>query len=145
MASARLATARRPSKDEYYLGIALAVSRRSTCLRRAYGAVLVNNDEIVATGYNGAARGRRDCLELGVCARDGHVHNDGDYGSCPAVHAEMNALLSASRSETIGATLYLAGMDVPTGERIAPGEVEPCPVCSRMILNAGVARVVTGA
>lgn len=134
----------RPTKDAYYLGIARAVSRRATCLRRAYGAVLVNNDEIIATGYNGAARGCMDCLTAGHCAREGHAHNDGDYGSCPAVHAEMNALLSASRSETIGATLYLSGYDYTLGRKLRRDEIASCPVCARMIANAGVARVVAG-
>lgn len=134
----------RPSKDEYYLDIALAVAARSTCLRRRYGAVIVANDEIIATGYNGAARGDVNCMDIGVCHRCGHGHNDGDYGSCPAVHAEMNAMLSASRSEMIGATLYLAGVDLETGERIPAGGISPCPVCTRMIDNAGIA-VVTGA
>lgn len=134
----------RPSKAEYYLDIALAVAARSTCLRRRYGAVVVANDEIVATGYNGAARGDVNCIDAGVCHRCGHGHNDGDYGSCPAVHAEMNAMLSASRSEMIGATLYLAGIDLETGGRIPPDEISPCPVCMRMVGNAGV-DVVTGA
>lgn len=134
----------RPSKDEYYLDIALAVAARSTCLRRRYGAVVVANDEIIATGYNGAARGDANCIDVGVCHRRGHRHNDGDYGSCPAVHAEMNAMLSASRSEMIGATLYLAGVDLETGERIRPDEISPCPVCMRVIGNAGV-DVVTSA
>lgn len=133
----------RPSKDEYYLGIALAVAARSTCLRRRYGCVVVANDEIIATGYNGAARGDVNCCDTGKCARVGREHNDGDYGTCPAVHAEMNALLSASRSETIGATLYLAGVDLETGERV--DGISPCPVCSRMIANAGISAVVTSA
>lgn len=141
MLSDRLA---RPSKAECHLDIALAVAARSTCLRRRYGAVVVANGDITATGYNGAARGDVDCIDTGVCHRRGHGHDDGDYGSCPAVHAEMNALPSASRSETIGATLYLAGVDLETGERIPPDETSPCPVRMRMIGNAGV-DVVTGA
>lgn len=120
------------------------MAARSTCLRRRYGAVVVANDEIIATGYNGAARGDVNCIDTGVCHRCGHGHNDGDYGSCPAVHAEMNAMLSASRSEMIGATLYLAGVDLETGKRIPAGEISPCPVCMRMIGNAGV-DVVTSA
>ena len=133
----------RPTKDAYYLGIARAVSRRSTCLRRAYGAVIVANDEIVATGYNGAARGQANCCDLCRCLREGCEHNDGNYGACPAVHAEMNALLSASRSEVIGATLYLAGYDFENGREIRGDEIEPCPVCARIIANAGIAHVVT--
>lgn len=138
-----LAIPPRPSKDAYYLDIAKAVSRRSTCLRRHYGAVVVANDEIIATGYNGAARGQANCCDLHRCLREGCEHNDGNYGSCPAVHAEMNALLSASRSEAIGATLYLAGYDLEEGREIYGWEIEPCPVCKRMIANAGIAEVVT--
>ena len=133
----------RPTKDAYYLDIARAVSRRSTCLRRHYGAVVVANDEIIATGYNGAARGQANCCDLRRCNREGCEHNDGNYGSCPAVHAEMNALLSAARSETIGATLYLAGYDFEEGRQIYGWEIEPCPVCARMIANAGIEAVVT--
>ena len=118
----------RPSKAEYYLDIALAVAARSTCLRRRYGA----------------PRGDVNCIDTGVCHRCRHGHNDGDYGSCPAVHAEMNAMLSASRSEMIGATLYLAGIDLETGGRIPADEISSCPVCTRMICNAGV-DVVTSA
>ena len=133
----------RPSKDAYYLDIARAVSRRSTCLRRRYGAVVVANDEIIATGYNGSARGDGNCCDIGYCHRADCRHNDGNYGACPAVHAEMNALLSASRSETIGATLYLAGYDLEEGRQIYGWEIEPCPVCARMIANAGIEAVVT--
>lgn len=105
----------RPSKAEYHLDIAPAAAARSTCLRRRYGAAVAANDEIAATGYNGAARGDVDCIDAGVCHRCGHGHNDGDYGSRPAVHAEMNAMPSASRPEMVGATLYLAGVDAVTG------------------------------
>ena len=134
----------RPGKAEYHLDIALAVAARSTCLRRRYGAVIAADDEIVATGCNGAARGDADCIDAGVCHRCGHGHNDGDYSPCPAVHAEMNAMSSASRSETIGATLYLAGVGLETGERIPAGEISPCPVRMRMTGNAGV-DVITSA
>ena len=128
----------RPTHDEYYLGIAKAVSRRSTCLRRQYGAVIVNNDQICATGYNGAPRGCENCCDIGKCNREGCEHNDGNYGNCRSVHAEMNAIISASRSEMIGSTLYLAGFE--NGQAIA---AEPCPICKRLIINAGIARVVT--
>lgn len=123
----------RPTKDEYYIGIAKAVSTRSTCLRRHYGAVIVNNDEIISTGYNGPPRGESHCV---ACKRDGHAHNDGDYSTCESVHAEMNAIISASRSEMLGATLYLYGE-----ENSVPIDAEPCPICRRMIKNAGISKV----
>lgn len=127
----------RMSKDEYYLGIARAVSYRSTCLRRQYGAVLVKNNEIIATGYNGSPRGEENCCDTGKCYRTGCEHNDGNYGECKSVHAEMNALLSASRAEAIDATMYLYGEE--NGQAIA---AEPCPVCSRLIKNAGVKEII---
>lgn len=127
----------RPNKDEYYLGIAKAVSQRSTCLRRQYGAVIVNNDEIISTGYNGSPRGKINCCDTNICHREGHAHNDGDYRSCSSVHAEMNAIISASRSEMIGATIYLAGYE--NDEEII---AEPCPICKRMIQNAGISLVI---
>lgn len=127
----------RPTHEEYYLGIAAAVSRRSTCLRRQYGAVIVNNDEIIATGYNGAPRGCENCCDIGKCNREGHVHNDGDYNDCRSVHAEMNAIISASRAEMLGSTLYLAGF-----ENGQPIDCEPCPVCQRLIINAGIKEII---
>ena len=123
----------RLTKDEYYIGIAKAVSTRSTCFRRHYGAVIVNNDEIISTGYNGPPRGESHCV---TCKRDGHAHNDGDYSTCESVHAEMNAIISASRSEMLGATLYLYGE-----ENSVPIDTEPCPICRRMIKNAGISKV----
>lgn len=127
----------RPNKNEYYLGIAAAISRRSTCLRRQYGAVIVNNDEIISTGYNGSPRGEENCCDRGTCYREGHEHNDGNYGNCCSVHAEMNAIISASRSEMIGATLYLAGFE--NGQATA---AEPCPICKRLIENAGITNII---
>lgn len=126
----------RTDKDTYYLNIAQAVAKRSTCLRRQYGAVIVKNDEIIATGYNGAPRGYENCCETGKCMRTGHNHNDGDYSSCKSVHAEMNAIISAARRDMIGATLYLAGF-----QDEKPIDSAPCPVCERMIQNAGIIRV----
>ena len=128
----------RPDKNEYYLGIAAAVSRRSTCIRRQYGAVIVNNDEIISTGYNGAPRGMPNCCDTGICNREGCKHNDGNYDNCCSVHAEMNAMLSASRNEMLGGTLYLAGFE--NGQAIA---AEPCPICKRLIINAGIKEVIS--
>lgn len=129
----------RPSKRNYYMGIAKMVAQRSTCLRRQYGAVIVQNDEIVSTGYNGAARKMTNCCDAEVCWREAHGIPHGEqYEKCVAVHAEQNAIISASRSEMIGATLYLYGME--NGKTI---EASPCDICRRMIMNAGIARVIT--
>lgn len=130
----------RPSKEEYYLGIALAVSKRSTCLKRHYGCVIVKDDVIVATGYNGSPRGCENCCDVGVCKRLNKPHNSGDYSDCHSVHAEQNAMLSTSRSKMIGATLYLAGEEADGSEIY---DVEPCPICSKMIMNSGISRIVT--
>lgn len=130
----------RPSKEEYYLGIALAVSKRSTCLKRHYGCVIVKDDVIIATGYNGSPRGCENCCDVGICKRLDKPHNSGDYSDCHSVHAEQNAMLSASRSKMIGATLYLAGEEADGSEIY---DVEPCPICSKMIMNSGISRIVT--
>lgn len=124
----------RLNKDHYYLSIALAVAARSTCLRKRYGAVIVKNDEIIATGYNGAPRGEPNCCDTGICARREYSHGEG-YLVCPAVHAEQNAIISASRNDMIGSTLYLACIDTPNPK--------PCEICRRMIKNSGITRVVT--
>ena len=124
----------RINKHEYYLGIAQAVSRRSTCLRRQYGAVLVKDDEIIATGYNGSPRGEKNCCDTGICHRTGCAHNDGNYNMCPAVHAEMNCLISAARRDAKGAVLYLYGEE--NGKPIK--DAECCSICMRMLQNAGV-------
>lgn len=135
----------RISKDQYYLGIARAVAMRSTCLRRQYGAVIVRNDEIVATGYNGAARGVKDCTQRGVCWRIANdVPHGEQYEKCLAVHAEQNAIISAARAEMIGATMYIAGFEVLGlgGSRTEIIDPRPCLICSRMILNAGIAKII---
>ena len=129
----------RPDINEYYLNIARAVSARSTCLRRQYGAVIVKNDEIISTGYNGGVRGGINCCDKGVCPRQDQPHNSGDYSSCYGVHAEQNAIISAARQEMIGSTLYLFGLE--DGNVIK--DIEPCPICKKMILNAGITKLVT--
>lgn len=102
---------KRISKDEYYLSIAAAVARRSTCLRRQYGAVIIKNDEIISTGYNGAARGEPNCCDTGECWREANNIPHGEqYEKCVAVHAEQNAIISAARHEMLGSVLYLAGL-----------------------------------
>ena len=130
----------RISKDEYYLSIAASVAKRSTCLRRQYGAVIIKNDEIIATGYNGAARGEPNCCDTGVCWREAnHIPHGEQYEKCVAVHAEQNAIISAARGEMLGGVLYLAGFD-SNGELAEPA---PCMICRRMIKNAGIVEVVS--
>ncbi len=129
----------RISKRDYYLSIAAEVSKRSTCLRRQYGAVIVKNDEIVSTGYNGAPRGEDNCCDIGTCWRErNNIPHGEQYEKCVAVHAEQNAIISASRREMLGATLYLAGFE--NGEPIR--NAEPCMICRRLIKNAGIETVV---
>ncbi len=128
----------RITKTQYYMDIAKAVSKRSTCLRRQYGAVIVKNDEIIATGYNGSARGEENCCDVGACWREAHgVPHGEQYEKCVAVHAEQNALISAPRDETIGATLYLYGSE--NGHAI---DAKPCDICRRMLQNAGIDTVI---
>ena len=131
----------RKDKVNYYLDIADSVRSRSTCMRRQYGAIIVASDEIVATGYNGAPRGRKNCDELGICVRQERNIPSGErYELCRSVHAEANAIISASRKETIGSTLYLAGRDAATGEYLRGAT--PCSICRRLIINAGIKNVV---
>ena len=128
----------RPSIDEYYIGIAKAVSVRSTCIRKHYGAVIVKNGEIIATGYNNPPRGEPHCY---TCTKCKNGKDASTYVDCPAVHAEMNAIISASRNEMIGSDLYLAGFDVRSGES-TECEAWPCEICLRLIKNAGINRVI---
>lgn len=131
----------RIEKENYYLDIAQTVLERSTCLRRCYGAIIVQNDEIVATGYNGAPRGRKNCCDLGYCMREKLQIPRGErYELCRSVHAEANAIISASRRECIGATIYLVGKEASTGKIL--GDATSCSMCRRMIINAGIERVV---
>lgn len=131
---------KRPSIEEYYLNIAQAVSLRSTCLRRRYGAVIVNNDEIISTGYNGSPRGRINCIDSGICERERLEVPKGErYELCRGVHAEQNAIISASRKDMIGSTIYIAGSEVKTNQ-IA--DCNPCLICERLLINAGVYKVV---
>lgn len=131
----------RPDKDHYYLDIAAAVSKRSTCLRRRFGAIIVKADQIISTGYVGAPRGSINCLDLNDCPREKAGIPSGErYELCRSVHAEMNAIIHASRQEMLGATLYLACLDPATGQRVVG--VRPCKLCTRMIINAGLKAVV---
>lgn len=130
----------RISKDTYYLSIAESVLLRSTCLRRKYGAVIVKNDEIISTGYNGAPRGEINCIDKGTCQRDAlNIPKGERYELCVAVHAEQNATISSSRDRMIGATIYIVGKEVASGVYANPS---PCLICRRMIRNAGITRCV---
>ena len=131
----------RTNKQNYYLDIADSVLNRATCLRRKYGAIIVRNDEIISTGYNGAPRGRRNCSDLGFCTREFMKIPSGErYELCRSVHAEANAIISASRRDMIGATLYLVGRDAKTNE--LSKDAMCCSMCKRQIINAGIDRVV---
>ena len=131
----------RISKENYYLDIAETVLERSTCLRRVYGAIIVNNDEIISTGYNGAPRGRINCNELGYCTREAMKVPRGErYELCRSVHAEANAIISAARRDIVGGTLYLVGRDAATGELL--GDATSCSMCRRQVINSGLERVV---
>ncbi len=131
----------RTSKENYYLDIADAVLQRSTCLRRMYGAIIVRNDEIISTGYNGAPRGRINCTDAGRCARQELKIPSGErYELCRSVHAEANAIISASRRDMIGATLYLVGRDAQTHELLK--DATSCSMCRRQVINAGIAKVI---
>ena len=128
----------RPTKNDYYLDIALSVSKRSNCLKRHYGCIIVKNDEIIATGYNGSPRGEQNCCDKGYCQRLNKEHNSGDYSDCFSVHAEQNAMLSASRKDMIGSTMYLSCEE----NGIEVFESSPCPICEKLIKNSGIEMVV---
>ena len=131
----------RISKANYYLDIAQTVLERATCLRRVYGAIIVKNDEIISTGYNGAPRGRANCVDLGYCSREAMQVPRGErYELCRSVHAEANAIISASRRDMVGGTLYLVGRDAWTGEQL--GDATSCSMCRRLVINAGLKEVV---
>ncbi len=131
----------RRDKTNYYLDISQTVAERGTCLRRNFGAILVKNDEIIATGYNGAPRGRTNCSDHGECMRDKlNVPKGQRYELCRSVHAEANCIISAPRHDMIGSTLYLSCLDAKTGQLF--GDVEPCSMCKRLIINAGIEKVI---
>lgn len=131
----------RRDKTNYYLDMAQVALERGTCLRRSFGAVIVKNDVIVSTGYNGAPRGRRNCSDLGRCTRETLRIPSGErYELCRSVHAEANAIISASRRDMIGASIYLVGRDARTGELLH--DAMSCSMCKRQIINAGIDRVI---
>lgn len=130
---------KRPSKDEYYLKMAENAASRGTCLRRSFGAIIVNHDEIVATGYVGAPRGRKNCCDIGYCWREAHNIPSGQmYEKCRSMHAEMNACVSAGREKSIGGTMYLVGIENDKSYT----EADCCSMCKRVIINAGLKTVV---
>ncbi|MBE6672667.1 MAG: dCMP deaminase family protein [Ruminococcaceae bacterium] len=131
----------RVSKHNYYLDIAETVASRGTCLRRSFGAIIVQNDSILATGYNGAPRGRKNCCDLGFCMREKLAIPRGErYELCRSVHAEANAIIAAGRESMIGATLYMTCIDPHT--KAVVGGVSSCAMCKRMVINAGIDRVI---
>ena len=131
----------RKDRINYYLDIAETVTERSTCIRRQWGAVIVKNDEIISTGYNGAPRGRKNCSDVGSCIREKlQVPRGERYELCRSVHAEQNAIISASRRDMIGATLFIVGVDPKTNEYVEKSM--PCALCKREIINSGLERVI---
>ena len=130
---------KRIDKDTYYINIASDLYQRSTCLRRKFGALIVKNDEIISTGYNGAPRNTLSSLDYGWCWREKHnIPHGKNYEMCRSVHAEMNAIISAARKDMIGGTIYIAGENVDG----TICDAFPCVVCVRMIINAGIERLV---
>lgn len=129
----------RVSKIDTYLNCAEVFAYRSTCLKRKYGAVIVKDDVVISTGYNGSPRGFENCCEIGSCPRmERNMHQGEGYGICRAVHAEMNALLNCSRQQTMNADLYLVGVN-PQDNTIH--RAKPCPLCARAIIQAGIRNV----
>ncbi len=131
----------RISKENYYLDIAETVAERSTCLRKRYGAIIVKNDIILSTGYNGAPRGRENCIDLAYCMRDKlNIPRGERYELCRSLHSEANAIINASREQMLGATLYMVCTDPKTDELVSG--TSSCMMCKRMIINAGIAKVI---
>ena len=131
----------RVSKNNYYLDIAQTVAERATCLRRMFGAIIVKNDSIISTGYNGAPRGRKNCSDLGFCMRDKlNIPRGERYELCRSVHAEANAIIAAPRDQMLGATLYMVCVNAVTRE-LEPG-TPSCMMCKRQVINAGISKVV---
>ena len=132
---------KRRDKHNYYLDIAETVLERGTCLRRNYGCIIVKNDEIVSSGYTGAPRGRKNCLDMGVCTREAmNIPRGERYEMCRSVHAEANAIIAASREQMLGSTLYLCGIDAKSGELVA--DSCSCQMCKRLVINAGIEKVI---
>ncbi len=130
----------RRDKHNYYLDIAETVLERGTCLRRNYGSIIVKNDEIISTGYTGSPRGRKNCIDLNLCIREKmNIPRGKQYELCRSVHSEANAIISASRRDMIGATLYLVGKDAKTKEYVK--NASSCSMCKRLVINAGIKNI----
>jgi dCMP deaminase len=131
----------RISKINYYLDIAETVASRSTCLRKKYGAIIVKNDVIIATGYCGAPRGRENCCDRGICIREElNIPRGERYELCRSVHAEANAIISASREQMLGSVLYQVCISPADNSIIAP--IDSCQMCKKLIINAGILCVI---
>lgn len=127
---------KRISWDDYFFEIAEVVSKRSTCLRRKYGAVIVKNNKILSTGYNGAPVDEENCCDRGYCEREAKNIPSGErYELCRSVHAEANAIINGNPADMIGATIYIAGTNVKDS---TPASCKPCMMCARMIKNAKI-------
>lgn len=132
---------KRPTKIQYYLNMALNAALRSTCLRRKYGSVIVKDDAIISTGYNGSPRGTVNCVDIGECRRTKmNVPRGQNYELCRAVHSEMNAIINGNPTDMKGATLYMYGIDAVTGELIK--DLDCCQMCKRIIINSRIAKVI---
>lgn len=136
---------KRPNKDEYYLNIARVVSTRSTCLKVLIGAIIVKEDQIIATGYVGAPRHTTSSIEHGFCLRKKlDIPSGTQYELCRSVHAEQNAIINAARAgvSVLGGDMYIFGENRETGDFLS---AYPCFICKKMIINAGLNRVITSA
>ncbi len=130
----------RPSWDEYFIEIAKVVSSRSTCIRRKYGAVIVKDNVIISTGYNGSPRGMINCSDINTCKRkELNVPSGERYELCEAVHAEQNAIINGTLERMKDATIYIAGSEV---EEPGFADGRPCLLCRRMIRNAQIKTVI---
>ena len=132
----------RIDKINYYLDIAETVASRGTCIRKKWGSVIVNHDQIISTGYVGAPRGRQNCCDLGYCMKKKIFpeRRHSGYDACRSVHAEQNAIISASRQEMLGGDMFLVGYKDNKNHEYEKG-ASPCLMCRKMIINAGIERV----
>lgn len=121
---------KRPTYDEYFTAMAELVSTRSTCLRRQFGSIIVQNDHTISTGYNGAPKGMKHCIEIGCLRDELNIPSGTKHEICRGVHAEQNAIIQCAihGESTKGATLYVTGY--------------PCKICAKIIINAQIRRVV---